>query len=52
MSTYDAFRVFALGWGDPQQLDDIGLYWFDIVILTALSELTCDVLLRIFLTHP
>ena len=38
MSTYDAFRVFASGWGNLLELDKIGFYWFDNVIMISLSR--------------
>ena len=37
-ATHDVFRVYARGWGNFLELDSIGYYWFDIIILTALSE--------------
>lgn len=39
-ATHDVFRVYANGWGNFLELDSIGFYWFDIIILTALSEST------------
>ena len=38
MSTYDAIRAFSTGWGNPLELNNIGLYWFDNGIMISLSE--------------
>lgn len=38
MSTHDAFRVFASGFGNFLQLDSVGLYWVDVVIIIAMSK--------------
>ena len=38
LSTHDAFRVYAGGFGNPAQLDDIGLTWLCIPILDAISK--------------
>ena len=42
LATYDAFRQLASGWGNPVELDDIGLYWFSIIILTGISGFICQ----------
>ncbi|KAH8088900.1 hypothetical protein BXZ70DRAFT_498790 [Cristinia sonorae] len=36
LSTHDAFRVYGSGWGNPQELDAIGLVWVSIPILDSL----------------
>lgn len=38
ISSYDAFRMFAHGWNDLRQLDDVGLLWFSVPIMNAISE--------------
>jgi len=39
--THDAFRVYAKGWGNPVELDSIGLYWLNIPVLSGfISSLT------------
>ena len=38
LTSHDAFRMFATGWGDPLQLDNVGLLWFSVPIMNALSE--------------
>ena len=38
ISTYDAFRVSARGWGNPAELDAIGLDWFSVPIMAGISE--------------
>lgn len=37
-TTNDGFRVFVSGRDNILQLGEIGLYWFDSVILIAISE--------------
>ena len=39
LATWDAFRQFSSGWGNLLQLDDIGLYWLSILVLTMLSAM-------------
>ncbi|THH27147.1 hypothetical protein EUX98_g7048 [Antrodiella citrinella] len=34
--TYDSFRMFAKGWGDPVELNSIGFFWLDISLLSGL----------------
>ncbi|KAH8088922.1 hypothetical protein BXZ70DRAFT_500245 [Cristinia sonorae] len=36
VATYDGFRVFVTGWGDSPVLDDIGLFWLSIPVLTGI----------------
>ncbi|TCD63231.1 hypothetical protein EIP91_005816 [Steccherinum ochraceum] len=42
LATSDAFRLFARGWGDPMALDDVGLYWLSLVIMTTLISFVCQ----------
>lgn len=39
LATWDAFRQFSSGWGNLLQLDDIGLYWLSMLVLTVLSAM-------------
>ena len=38
MVTYDAIRIFSYGFGNPLEVNKIGLYWFDNVIMISISE--------------
>jgi len=35
LSTRDVYRAYAIGWGNAAALDDIGLLWFSVPILTG-----------------
>ena len=53
LSTYDCFRVFGRGWGNPLQLNDIGLLGLSICAIAALctciySEYEWHVLIVLF----
>ena len=37
-ATYEAFRVYATGWGSLAAFDDVGLDWFSGPFLTAISK--------------
>lgn len=39
--THDTFDVFALGWGDLNQLEDIHLTWLDTPIMSGIGEFKC-----------
>ena len=39
LATRDAFRQFSSGWGNLLELDEIGLYWLSILLLTMLSAM-------------
>lgn len=39
MASYDAHRMLVTGWGDQVALDDVGLYWVSLPLMTAISEL-------------
>ncbi|TCD63226.1 hypothetical protein EIP91_005811 [Steccherinum ochraceum] len=41
LSTHDAFRVSASGWGNPVELDSIGLNWLSIPILSGIISCVC-----------
>jgi len=36
MITVDAFRQFGAGWGNPAQLNDVGLLWFSVSALDGI----------------
>ena len=38
LATYDCFRMFGRGWGNPVELDDIGLLGLSIPMLAAVCE--------------
>ena len=37
ITTRDAVRIFGPGWGDPLQLDNVGLFWLSIPIIDAIG---------------
>ncbi|TCD63230.1 hypothetical protein EIP91_005815 [Steccherinum ochraceum] len=42
LSTYDAFRVFGKGWGNPEQLDRIGLEGLSIPVFASVASCICQ----------
>lgn len=38
MTCNDAFKLFASGWGNPAVVDDAGLLWFYVPVITESSE--------------
>ncbi|TCD62067.1 hypothetical protein EIP91_007507 [Steccherinum ochraceum] len=42
VATYDAFRMFASGWGNLLQADAIGLYWIDGPLMNTLIGVLCQ----------
>ncbi|KAH8077735.1 hypothetical protein BXZ70DRAFT_1012875 [Cristinia sonorae] len=42
IACYDAYRVFGYGWGIADELDKIGLLWFDVALCTGLAALLCQ----------
>lgn len=36
--TADGYRIFARGWGNPIELDTLGLVWIDVPIFEGISE--------------
>ncbi|TCD63023.1 hypothetical protein EIP91_006086 [Steccherinum ochraceum] len=39
IASYDAYRMLANGWGNQAALDDVGLYWVGLPLMTAISGL-------------
>ena len=37
-ATHDGFRMFASGWSDLVELDNIGLLWFTVPVMNGVSE--------------
>ena len=42
VATHDAYRQLASGWGNLEELDNIGLYWITIQLSTSFSAVLCQ----------
>ena len=40
LATRDAFRNFGTGWGNMNDLDQVGWLWFSVPVMSSLSALT------------
>lgn len=38
LATRDAFRNFATGWGNIEDLEEVGWLWFSVPVLGAISK--------------